>query len=43
MASIEDPAVIAHILKHLKHKAASVRPTNKPVQPPERVPQAWAI
>ena len=38
IASIEAPAVIAHILKHLKHKAASARPTNKPIQPPERGP-----
>ena len=38
IASIEDPAVIAHILKHLKHKAASARPTNLPIQPPERGP-----
>ena len=38
VASIEGPAVIAHILKHLKHKAASARPTNKPIQPPERGP-----
>ena len=44
IASIEDPAVIAHILKHLKHKAASARPTNLPIQPPERgPPQAWVI
>ena len=27
VSSIEGPAVIAHILKHLKHKAASARPT----------------
>ena len=37
-ASIEDSVVIAHILKHLKHKATSARPTNMPVQPPERGP-----
>ena len=38
IASIEDPAVIAHILKHLKHKVASASPTNLPIQPPERAP-----
>ena len=31
VASIEDPAVIAHILKHLKHKTASASPTNLPM------------
>ena len=48
IASIGDPAVIVHILKHLKHKAASARPTNKLIQPPERGPPqtrptSWAI
>ena len=38
ISSIEDPAVIAHILKHLKHKVASASPINKPIQPPERGP-----
>ena len=38
VTSIEDSAVIAYILKHLKHKVASARPTNLPIQPLERGP-----
>ncbi len=38
IASIEDPAVIAHILKHLAQKAAAVDDTKRHTQPPERAP-----
>ena len=38
IASIEDPAVIEHILKHLKQKAAATQQSNSCTQPPERAP-----
>ena len=38
IASIEDPAVIGHILKHLKHKADNIDATHPHTLPPERAP-----
>ena len=38
IASIEDPAVIEPILKHLKQKAANTDTTNLHRLPPERAP-----
>jgi len=36
IASIEDPAVIAHILKHLNQKAVAIDDTKRHTLPPER-------
>jgi hypothetical protein len=38
IASIEDPAVIAHILKHLNQKATAIADTKRHTLPPERAP-----
>jgi hypothetical protein len=38
IASIEDPAVIEHILKHLKQKIANTDTTTPHTLPPERAP-----
>ena len=38
MASIEDPKVIEHILKHLKQKDGATQQANDYTQPPERAP-----
>jgi ribosomal protein S27E len=38
IASIEDPTLIAHILKHLKQKAVAVDDTKRHTLPPERAP-----
>ena len=38
IASIEDPAVIEHILKHLKQKDAVTQQASSYTQPPERAP-----
>ena len=38
IASIEDPAIIEHILKHLKQKAAAIQQSDCCIQPPERAP-----
>ena len=38
IANIEDPAVIEHILKHLKHKADNTDATHPHTLPPERAP-----
>ena len=38
IASIEDPAVIGHILKHLKHQADNIDATHPHTLPPERAP-----
>ena len=38
IASIEGPAVIEHILKHLKQKGANIDTTNHHTLPPERAP-----
>jgi hypothetical protein len=38
IAIIENPAVIEHILKHLKQKAAATQQSNSYTQPPERAP-----
>jgi hypothetical protein len=44
IASIEDPAVIAHILKHLNQKAVAIDDTKRHTLPPERAsPQTGLI
>ena len=42
IASIEDPAVIGHILKHLKQKADNTAANNPHTLPPERAPH-WLV
>ena len=42
IASIEDPAVIGHILPHLKHKADNTDATHPHTLPPERAPPKLA-
>ena len=43
IASIEDPAVIEHILKHLKQKAATANISDPNALPPERAPPQIAL
>ncbi len=43
IASIEDPAVIAHILKHLKQEEASQAGIQPCELPPERAPQVMRL
>jgi hypothetical protein len=38
IASIKEPAVIEHILRHLKQEAAPTQQHNSYTQPPERSP-----